>query len=135
MIVLVIGFSFALVGSVIYDFETQYPEVDVNTTWENTYDYTSEINKTVDDIKVKFDIIGSEETGWFSKIAAGITAIPKAIIAVPTVLFQTAKYALIILSDISSIIGLPDFVLPFATVAFIVVLLFGLVSFWHRSKI
>ncbi len=135
LIVLTIGFSFSLVGSVIYDFETQYPEVDVNSTWENAYNYADEINESVYDLKVKFDIIGSEDIGWFSKIAAGITAIPKAIIAVPVVLFKTMVYAINIFSDISATIGLPPFVVPFGIVAIIVVILFGLVSFWHRSKI
>ncbi len=135
LLILVVGLSFSLVGSIIHDFETQYPDVDVNTTWEDDYDYAERINTSVYGIRKEFAIIGDEDTGWFSKIAAGITAIPKAIIAVPVVLFQTIGYAINIISDIPNIIGVPSYVIYTGIVALIVVVLFGLVSFWHRSKI
>ena len=47
LLILVVGLSFSLVGSIIHDFETQYPDVDVNTTWEDDYDYAERINTSV----------------------------------------------------------------------------------------
>ncbi len=135
LLILVVGLSFSLVGSIIHDFETQYPEVNVNTTWEDDYDYSSEINESVYGIKTRFDIIGSEETGWFSKLTAGISAVPLAIIFIPVVIFKTMAYAINIISSIPKIISVPPYVIIFGIVALIVVILFGLVSFWHRSKI
>jgi len=135
LIILVVGLSFALVASVISDFETQYPEVDVNTTWEDDYDYTEEINESVYGIKTRFDIVGNEETGWFSKLTVGISAIPLAIIFIPVVIFKTMTYAIEILSNVAVDIGVPPFVIIFAIIALIVIILFGLVAFWHRSKI
>ncbi len=135
LIILMVGLTFAVVGTIIDDFEVQYPDVDINQTWEDKYDYTEEINESVYGLKTRFDIIGNEEAGWFSQLTAGIAAIPLAIIFVPVVVFKTMSYAVIILSSISAEVGIPPFVTVFAIVAIIVVLIFGLVSFWHRSRI
>ena len=57
LIILMVGLCFAIVGSVVNDFETQYPDIEVNTSWESDYDYTSEINDSISGLKDKFDII------------------------------------------------------------------------------
>lgn len=134
MIILTVGLCFAMVGSVINDFEVQYPDVDINTSWEDEYDYTNEINESISGLKDKFDIIADEDEGWFSKLTAGISAVPKAIIVVPVVIFQTISYGLIILVKIGNEVGIPSFVIVFATVAIILIVIFKLVAFWHRSR-
>ena len=135
MIILGIGLTFAIVGSVVSDFETNYPEKSIDTSWENKYDYQVRINNSVSIIKEKFDIIRNEEKGWFSKITAGITAVPLAIIFVPRVIFTTTSYGIEIFSNLSSEVGVPIFVQVFGITAFVVLVVFGLVQFWHRSKI
>lgn len=131
---LMVGLVFAMVGSIINDFETQYPDINVNTSWEDEYDYRDEINESVSSLKDKLDIITDEEEGWFSKIAAGITAVPRAIILVPVVMFETISYGLIILVKVGNDIGIPSFVIAFTTIAVILILIFKLISFFQRSR-
>ena len=133
-IILMVGLCFAMVGSVVTDFETEYPEIDVNSSWETKYNYADEINQSLSGLKEQFDIISDEDEGWFAKLTAGISAIPKAIIFVPSVLFGTIAYGLIILVDVGTEIGIPPFVSGFAIVAVILFIIFKLVAFWHRSN-
>ncbi|GAF88084.1 unnamed protein product [marine sediment metagenome] len=129
-----VGLGFALVGTVIEDFETQYPNVSVSENFSK-YDYSKEINESMGGLKKEFDIIGDEDIGWFSKIAAGITAIPKAIIAVPVTIFQTMRYGISIFSSVGSdIFKIPEEIINFGVVALFIIIIFALVSFWHRSK-
>ena len=133
-IILMVGLCFAIVGSVVNDFEVEYPDIDVNTSWEGDYDYTSEINDSISGLKDKFDIIADEDEGWFSKLTAGISAIPKAIVVVPAVMFKTVSYGLIILVEVGTKIGVPSFVTVFATIGVFTIVIFKLVAFWHRSR-
>ncbi len=133
--ILVIGLSFALVGAIITDLETNYPEVDINSTWEDDYDYTEEINKSTYGLKTRFDDIGDEDAGWWTRITAGITAIPLAVIFVPSIIIKTLIYSVEIFTNIAKAVGIPPFVVVFGIVAILVIMMFGLIAFWHRSKI
>ena len=134
LVVLAIGLVFATVANIIHDLQIQYPEVEVDTSWENEYDYTEELNESASGIKSRFDKIGDEDVGWFSQLTAGITAIPLAIIFIPVVIFKTMKFAVIIFSSVATDIGIPAFVQVFGVVAIIIVITFALLSFWHRWK-
>ena len=134
LILLMVGFCFALVGSVVNDLETQYPEVDINSSWEDQYNFADEINESASSLKEQFDIIGDEDVGWFSKIAAGIYAIPKAVIFIPSILFQIVSYGVEVTTSLGSQIGIPEFVLYMGGIAIIVIVIFAVTSFWHRSK-
>ncbi len=134
LIILMVGLIFSVVASIISDFETQYPEITINKSWEEKYSYIDEINESVISLKEKFDIIGDEDIGWFSKLTAGITAIPIAIVTVPVVLFKTVSYGIIIITSLGEEIGIPAFVIYFAIVAIIIIIVFALVSFWHRAR-
>ena len=129
-----VGLVFAVVASIISDFETQYPDVTINKSWEEQYNYADEINDSVISLKEKFDLIGDEDIGWFSKLAAGITAVPIAIVTVPVVLFKTVSYGITIISSLGTEIGVPAFVTYFAVIAILIIIVFGLVSFWHRAR-
>lgn len=133
-VILVVGLCFAIIGNVVNDFETEYSDVDVNTSWETKYDYSSEINESLSGLKENFDIIADEDEGWFSKLTAGITAIPKIIIVVPAAMFTTISYGIIILVDVGATIGIPSFVMVFATITLFLLTIFKLVAFWHRSR-
>jgi len=132
--ILMVGLVFAIVASILSDFETQYPNIIVNKSWEEQYNYADEINESVISLKEKFDIIGDDDIGWFSKLTAGITAVPIAIITVPAVLFKTISYGITIVTSLGTEIGVPAFVTYFAIVAILIIIIFALVSFWHRSK-
>ncbi len=134
LLVLIVGLVFAVVASILSDFETQYPDVIINKSWEEQYDYADEINESIISLKDKFDIIGDEDIGWFSKLAAGITAVPIAIVTVPVVLFKTISYGITIITSLGTEIGVPAFVTYFAVIAILIIIVFALVSFWHRGR-
>jgi len=134
LVVLTIGLCFALVGYVVNDFEVYYPDINVDTAWEDDYDYVNEINSSMGGVQEKFDKIADEDIGWFSQITTGIVAIPIVIIAMPVVIFKTIKYAILIFSSVATNIGIPPFVQLFGTLAIIIVITFALISFWHRWR-
>lgn len=134
LIILMTGLCFAIVGSIVNDFAVYYPDVQINTSWETKYNYANSINQSVSGVKERFDIIEDEDTGWFTKLTAGIEAVPLAIITVPRVMFETIATGFTIVSDLGKEIGIPPFVITITIIAIIIIVLFALVSFWHRSK-
>ena len=133
-IILMVGLVFASIGSIVHDFETQYPDIEVNTSWEDEYNYADEINQSMGKLKEKFDIIGDEEEGWFSKMTAGITAIPRALIFVVSATFTTVSYGIIMLTQISTDMLIPGFIVVFATTAIFVIVIFKLVAHYSKSN-
>lgn len=132
LMILVVGLIFAIVGSIVSDFETQYPDVEVNKSWSSKYDFSSEINEIVSPLKTRFETI--TDTGWFSRIEAGITAVPIAIITVPAVLFKTVSYGITIFSGVGADVGIPPAIITFGIIAILVIIIFALVAFWRRYK-
>ena len=133
-VILVVGLTFAVIGSIVDDFEDSYPDIDVNTSWSDEYDYSERVNDTVYDIKEDFDVITDEDKGWFERLGAGVTAIPEAIIVVPSIIFKTFVYAVTIMTDVGEEVGIPPFVITFGVVALIVGIIFILVSYWRRYE-
>ena len=132
-IILMVGLVFASIGSIVNDFETEYPEIDVNTSWATDFNYVDEINESVAPLQEKLALITSEDEGWFTKISAGITAIPRVLVFVPSVIFTTMGYGLTIFTQVSSDMGVPSFVVLFATTAIIVIIIFKLIS-WFQTR-
>jgi len=133
MSVLVVGLAFAMISSIVSDFENQYPDTEVDSNWSE-YDKSEQINNSVYGLKKDFDTIGDESEGWFTKLGAGISAIPQAVIAVPSVIFTTFSNGVNIMSDAAKEIGIPSFVIPFAIIALIVGVIFAIISYWRRYE-
>jgi len=133
-IVIMIGLCFAMVGSMMGEFQTSYPSLDVNTSWANKYNYAEEISGSMDTLQTKFATLSDPDAGWFAKLGAGITAIPNVVIAVPTILIKTIGYITTIVSDVGEELKIPSFVITLGLTSLIVIIIFGLISFWHRSK-
>jgi len=134
LIVLMIGLCFAIVGNVIGEFETSYPNIDVNTSWSDDYNYADEISDSMRGLQSKFATISDPDAGWFSKVGAGIIAIPNVVIAIPTILVKTIGYITTIITDVGTELKIPGFVIALGITSMIVIIIFGLISFWHRSK-
>lgn len=133
MIVLLVSLVFSILGNITGDMEDYY-DVEVNHTLGEDYDYAGRINKSVYGIKNNFDTISDEDAGWFSKIGAGITAIPEAVITVVSVLFTSMGYGIQILTGIGSELAVPAAVVSTAIVGLIVIVVFSIVSYWRRYK-
>ena len=133
IIVLLIGMSFTAFAMIITDFETQYPDVEINkTSWEGEYNYSDAINVSASSLKSDIDKIGDETGGW--QVFSAIVAIPKAVLNVVSILFLSIGFGLNIFSGILNSIGVPPFVSAVGTVIIIIVVLFAAISFYHRSK-
>jgi len=135
-VLLVVAVIFLMVGLIVEDMETQYPETSVNkSAWQGKYDYTTEINESVSDLKDKFDIIQDDEEGWFERVGAGIVVIPKVIIFVPQVLLASLTNAIKLVAGIGEELSIPPAVIYIGITALLVIIIFGLISFWYsRSK-
>ena len=130
---LTIGLIFTIVGLIINDNETEYG-VDIDSSWEDEWDYSTEINSSVHSLKDKFDTISDEEEGWFTRISAGIVAIPEAVIFVPRVILQTLGNSLNFVAGAGEVIGIPPEIITFGIIAVIVGVIFALVAYWRRYK-
>lgn len=134
LIVLGVGLIFALVGSIVSDMETQYPDVVVNKSWSTEYDYSVKINDSMSLLKREFEVITDEETGWFAKIGVSIAAIPTAILTMVSVVFKTMIYGTTVFTSVGTKIGIPDFVINIGIIALLVLIVFALISFFQGQK-
>lgn len=133
--VLLIGLIITTVGFIVSDFETQYPEVDVNTSsWSGKWNYADDLNASVTSIKEKFEVLGDPELGWFAKLAEGITAIPEAVILVAKSMFSATVKGVIIITDVGFLVGIPPQIYSIGIVALIIIIVFKLVEWWRRYK-
>jgi len=137
LIILMVGFCFALVGSIVNDFETYYPEVDVNTsTWENEYNYQEKITGNATILQEMLEKMNKEDTHWLFVGLIGVAAIPVAVITAILTIISSLGYGVTILTGVANEIDIPDFVIPFAITAISVIMIWGLISWWRsRSKV
>lgn len=135
LIILMVALVFTTVGLIVSDFETQYPDVDVNTSWSEDYDYSDQINESATDLKDKFETITNDETGWFAKAIAGITAVPTVIIFVPSVILESLVNGIKIVVGLGDDIGIPAVIITYAIIGLMIIIIFALIGWWHRSKI
>jgi len=133
LIILMIGLCFAIVGSIVSDFETQYPEVDVNSSWQDEYNYQETIGQNNTLLQRAVTKMSDEDTGWILKALIGVAAIPIAMITAIGILFSSMGRGINLLTDVSNEIGVPSFVIPFAITALTIIIVWGIISWW-RSK-
>lgn len=121
LIVSGIFFSFAQMVSEAND---QYPDNSLNSSdWEDNYDYIDDINETISPLENSLKTIQDEDAGWFSKLTAGITAIPYALIIVPQIAFGGMEFGGNIVTDFFSVWGLPQTI---ATIGIVILLVWGI---------
>ena len=134
IIVAGIFFIFALM---VDEANTQYPEANLDSSeWKNQYDYIDRINNTVDPLKQDLLTVADEEAGWFKKITTGITAIPKVVVVVPAITFNTFVFASQMIGDFFSALNIPGKILTAVIVMILLFLIFKLIEFIsNRNKL
>ena len=132
MMVVLIGFIFATVGLIVNDLETQYPEVQINSSWQTKYDYSGEINKSAIKIKSLFEDIGEREGGWL--LLTGISAFPTAIIESVKIVILSLTKGVAIVTGIGTDIGIPPIIITFLVVIITLIIIFSLVRFWRKTE-
>ena len=76
-----------------------------------------------------------ENAGWILKALVGVLAVPVAIFTAIGTVLTSMKFGLIIFTDVAStIFKVPSFIISTVTVMIIVIVLFAILSWWHRSK-
>lgn len=135
-IMVMVGAIFFIFSSMVQEANDQYPEVNINSSeWEERYDYVDEINGTISPIEEKLKVIQDENQGFFTKIAAGITAIPYAVIVVPQATFGALSIAANIIVDFFAVFNLPKYIVIIALLLLILWGIFKLVEFFQRSVV
>ena len=134
IIVLVIGMCFTAFGMIISDFETSYPDVEINrTSWEGKYNFADDINESAEGLKIDLEKIGDAE-GFWTTISVGALAIPNVIISTISILLKSMGYGFVIFQGILDSLGVPQFVTTIGTIIIIILVLFAGISFYHRGK-
>jgi len=135
-LVLLISAFTLIFGMMAQEGVENYPEANINTTdWYGRYDYSSQINQSVAPVKQSLETIGDENKGWFSKVTAGIAAIPKAVIALVSLTFGSITHGGAIITG-----GFNTLNIPFALVVVILVMIlvwaiFKLVELYNRWQV
>lgn len=133
MMLLLVGFVFVAAGIIISDMETQYPDIDINSSWQGKYDYSLEINESAGKIEEKFKAIEEEERGWL-KFLVGIAAIPTAIIQTMKIILLSMTKGIVVVTGIGSDIGIPPAIIVFGIIALIIAIIFSIVKFWRKEE-
>jgi len=132
LMVVMVGFVFAAVGLMVNDFQEQYPEVQINSSWQSKYDYSKEINKSASNIVGYFDKIGESEGGWI--ILTGIVALPLAIIEAVKIITLSLVKGTSIVTGVGTDIGINKTLLSFIIIIIIVIIVFVLIKFWRKTE-
>lgn len=134
LIVLMISFCFTLVGNIVYDMNVYYPDINIDTSsWNASYDYSMQINKSISGLQERFEILGDEEKGWFPKLTAGISVIPLVIIYIPTILFDTIGFGTKIMVGVLPDIGIPAWVITYLIIAMFITILFASAAYIFKG--
>jgi len=132
IMVVMIGFVFATVGLIVNDLETQYPSVEINSSWSSKYDYSSEINQSATKIKDLFSEIGEKEGGWL--LLTGITAFPTAVVEAVKIVLVSLIKGVAITTGIGTDLGIDKTILVFLVVIITLIVVFSLVRFWRKTE-
>ncbi|MFX1312072.1 MAG: hypothetical protein ACFFHD_05625 [Promethearchaeota archaeon] len=136
--ILIIGAIIFIMASMINEGQEKY-DVEINkSNWENNYDYVNEINETIEPVNNALRIItdtSEDSGGWFYKLTTGIAAIPKAVIAIPSLGMSSAVYAKEIITSITTSLNIPAELIIILLVVISAWVIFKLVEFLQRKEI
>lgn len=136
MIILVISGVFFTFAEMIREGNNEYPENTINSSaWEEKYDYIDDINETFSPIETALKTIQDEDAGWFSRLTAGITAIPYAILIVPEAIFGSIVFGGEIIVGFFAVWGIPQKIVTLALVFILIWAIFKLVEFFNKTEV
>jgi len=137
IIILVVGLVLILFASMVNDMQAQYPNIEIeNSSWTGVYDsgYAQDIDVSATNIQVRFERLGDERE-WYTKIGEGVLAIPLVLFDVVVMVFASLGFAVSMLTNsLTQIKSIPPVVTGFAVTGIIVMVVFAIVGWWHRSK-
>jgi hypothetical protein len=126
-ILVIVGAVFFIYAQMVSEANTNYADANINSgAWNSSYDYSSTINGSVAPLQSSLSQLTNENTGWFSKIAAGIAAIPLAITLLPNLLINGFGIANNMITGFFTVFGLP---------AYLILVCFLLLTTWGIFKL
>lgn len=122
-----VGFVFLAISLASSDLNSQFPTNPINTSaYSGRYDATSSLNSSISAIQERFNVITDEDRGFFTRLGAGIVAIPYAVILFPKAVLTGLGALGDMITDFSLVIGIPPaaaYMLIFIATLFIIGLL------------
>lgn len=133
LIVAGVFFIFALM---VQESNDQFSDADINSSeWEDSYDYVSDLNSTVYPLEQKLRVIQDTESGWFTKLVSGITAVPYAVITFPQVIFGSLEVGGRVTTGFLAALAIPGYIISIVILMILMWALFKLVEFFQRSPV
>jgi len=133
-LVVIIGLVVGIITLGAEDFNTMEAgnPIDIaNLT--SGYDETASINSEINDSLNAFKTLGDDDASWFSKIAAGIVAIPKAVIGFPLLILNGVGFLVSMISTSTKGI-VPPFVV-YSLITLIMIMIFRrFMEFFQRAR-
>lgn len=144
-----VSLIFAVYGMMVHESNSQYGQtiqgyVPIDSSnWSGTgndgsggtYDFVYEINGTVGPLVDKFKLITNENEGWFTKLTAGITAIPYAVMLVPDILFTSLMMAGTVVTGFLTALSIPAYFIVAACIMILIWAVFKLLEYYQRVPI
>ena len=131
----IVGGIVFIMASMISEGESKY-DVSINKSdWENSYNYVNDVNQSLSPLIDDFNKItdtSEDSGGWFSKLVTGISAIPKAVIAVPSLVFSSIVSTKEIATGITSSLKIPGEIILIILTIITVWAVFKLVEIFQR---
>lgn len=122
-------------GSVIDQFETEYNVTVNESTWGGLSGNESKFDLIDTEARsLKGTIESSEEdTGW--KVFRDALALPTMIVKVPKLIFASFEFMLDLIGAVFVTMGLPEDLEGLAKSAFLVIVLFAIVSWFAKRRV
>lgn len=133
--VVIFGALFYIMGAYSVELNNQYSDNPINTTkWEGKYDYSDSINTSMGKLIDKINTITDTEKSWFTRLSAGIVAIPYFVILFPIVALEGFATFVKILTGAGADIAVPQKILAAAVILVTIFLIKKLLEFFQRSQ-
>jgi hypothetical protein len=135
-IFVIIGMLLATFALMTQEAKTYHPSANISDSdWAGKYDYVDDVNRTVAPLKATFEQIEDENTGWFTKITAGIVAIPRAVIAFVSVALSSIIMGGALVTGTLSTFGLPAYFIFGICVVMFIWLMAKLIEIYQRWQV
>lgn len=134
-LLVIVGAIIFIATTMIEEAETKYGMNVNKSEWEGKYDYANEINASIAPLKNSLATIQDEDAGWFSRITEGLSAIPRAVVLVPSLVFGGFVFGGELITGLLSSLHIPAVLISVVLVVLIVWGVFKLVEFFQRWQL
>lgn len=147
----VISALFAIYGLMVHEANDTYSATIPNyvpldsTNWSDSgssgvagggkFDFVEKINGTIMPLQDKWKLIKDPDQGFFSKLVAGITAVPYAIMLVPDVLFASISMAGDVITTFLSVLNIPTWFTIAGLVMVLIWAVFKFLEYYQRVPV